>query len=314
MKAAHRRSAAISIDVDALRHYYALHGLSLPKGSDACLNEGLPRFLELCADVGVRATLFVVGDDLSDPGFARAVARAAVQGHEVQSHSFAHDYALSRRSALDIDSDLRRSCDALQAITGVRPVGFRAPGYNLSEALLDGLERAGFAWDSSIMPSPAYFALRAGAIARHSLARRTSSSLLGDVRAFFAPDRPYEPARGAHFRPARSAMERRALLEVPITTAGGLPWIGTTLAWLADDAGDALTELALARRAPVVLELHALDFIDGRSLPADMSQPDARVPLKDKLRRLRRTLALIGARRRLCTVGELASRELTGSF
>ena len=44
---------------------------------DPILDDGLPRFLELCDRLGIRATLFVVGRDLGRPRFRGLVAAAA---------------------------------------------------------------------------------------------------------------------------------------------------------------------------------------------------------------------------------------------
>ena len=152
---------------------------------------------------------------------------------------------------------------------------------------------AGVAWSSSVLPSPAYFALRAGVIARTRLASRRSASLVGDPRAFLP--RPLARApRPDHDGPANA--DAHALREVPITTALGLPWTGTTLALLPDGAAAALTTLALTgtRGNDIVFELHAADFADGALLPAD--QPDAQVPLRDKLRRIEHAMGRVVAR------------------
>jgi peptidoglycan/xylan/chitin deacetylase (PgdA/CDA1 family) len=252
----------------------------------------LPRLLDVCARTGAQATLFVVGRDVagrrSDGRVAALLRQAVAAGHDLQSHSFAHSYALSRWRWPRIVDDVTRSLDALAALTGARPRGFRAPGYNLSSTLMGALVDAGVRWSSSLLPSPAYWALRAGVIAATALAGRRSASLLGDLRAFLPRPlaSPPAPAR----RPGAPAPSLR---EYPITTAATLPWTGTTLALLPDAAADALTTLALAgaRGDDPVFELHAADFVDGAWLPP--GQPDARVPLGDKLRRVERAITRV---------------------
>lgn len=46
---------------------------------------------------------------------------------------------------------MERSIRTLTEITGVRPVGFRAPSWNFSEHMLDYLLEFGFVYDSSLM-------------------------------------------------------------------------------------------------------------------------------------------------------------------
>lgn len=289
------RPQRITIDLDGAWCYRRIHGHAQPTADDACdvvdddplLLEALPRILGTCARLQTTATLFVVGRDTRSPRVA-ALLRAAVDaGHDLQAHSYGHDYSLSRWPRARIRDDVLSCLDAIAALGAPRPSGFRAPGYNLSTALLAALADVGVRWSSSILPSPAYFALRALVIARTRQAGRTSSSLVGSPRAF----RPRRVAAFDH------VVGDRRLREFPITTAATLPWTGTTLALLPDAAADALTTLALAgvRGDDVVFELHAADFADGRHLPAD--QPDARVPLSDKLRRIEHAIARVVAHR-----------------
>lgn len=319
--------AAITIDVDATRHYHAIHGLPPPTGTtDPPLVHGVRRFLDACARLDLRATLFVVGRDLEDPAgaFADLVRDAVRHGHEIGSHSHAHAYDLSRRAPAAIQADVLRGRDAIARVAPA-PRGFRAPGYNLSEDLLDGLEKAGFVYDSSLMPSPAYFSARAAAIGLHRLRGRASSSLVGDARAFFPflPSAPYRPRRGALHRRARSRVEGRGLVEIPITTLPfGLPWLGTTLTLSPLPVGVLSTALAFplpragraqARRRddrPVVLELHAIDLCDaddGFDPALVRLQRDLRVPLAKKLARLDATLRILAQAGDVRTLEEIAA-------
>lgn len=309
-------TAAVTIDVDGTGCYHEIHGLP-PPPNDPIFAVALPRFLELCDKVGVRATLFVVGRDLvgDDADARRATTkRAADDGHEIASHSFAHDYALSTRAPAAIQADLARADDAIFATTGRRARGFRAPGYNQSEALFDALEGAGYAYDSSFMPTPAYFAARAAAIALYRARRRPSRSLVGDVREFLAPRAPFFPARGRRFRRAGSADDRRRVIELPIAVSSKLrlPWIGTNLALFPDAVGARLTRAVLDDARPAILELHAIDFAgadDGFSRELVAAQPDLQVPLATKMRRLEAALRAVRDARPVETLADMAARH-----
>jgi hypothetical protein len=303
-------SVAVTIDVDGADCYRAIHGLPLG-GDDVVWSHALPRFLALCASLDVRATLFVVGRDLERAENARCIAEAARAGHEIASHSHRHDYALSRRPRAAIDDDVARSRQAIVDVTGHAPRGFRAPGYNQSEALLDALEQHGFAYDSSFFPTPLYFAARAAAIGLYRLRRRPTRSLVGDPREFFAARAPFLPMRGARHRAARGP-RARALVELPIAVATSfrLPWFGTSLALAPNALGALATRAALRARHPLVLELHALDFADASDgyEPALLAaQADLRVPAPLKSARLRAAVRALQAARPLVTLDELAS-------
>ena len=305
--------AAVTIDVDGAGCYHAIHGLPPLPGDDVLWSRALPRFFALCDALHIRATVFVVGIDLDVPERAARIAEAARSGHEIASHSHRHDYALSRAGRIAIDDDTRAAVNAIERVTGARPRGFRAPGYNQSELLFDALERHGFLYDSSFLPVPAYFAARAAALALYTLRRRRSRSLVGDAREFASPLVPFIPSRAARYRPARGRELARPLVELPIGVASSLrlPWLGTSLTMFPDALGRLLTTQALGMPGPAVLELHAIDFAskeDGLSTALVAAQADLRVPLDVKLRRLRSTFEAMGAHRTVVPLEEIAQR------
>jgi peptidoglycan/xylan/chitin deacetylase (PgdA/CDA1 family) len=280
---------AVTIDLDGAWCYRAIHGVVaagdhgdgvFDDDDDAILAEGLPRFLDACTRLDVKATLFVVARDLGRPRFRLLVQQAIAAGHAVMSHSFSHRYDLASQSVERIVADLARARGLIADATGVVPPGFRAPGYTTSAALWQALVTTGHRWTSSVLPSPPYLAVKRAVRALTRLRGARSASQAGAWRA-------YSPL---YARPPAP------LVEMPVTTALGWPWLGTTIALLPDDAGAALTRLALTTtpRERLVFELHAADFADGRHLPP--GQPDADVPLADKRRRIERTLRAIAAR------------------
>src|SRR5438067_7368635 len=126
---------SVSVDLDGLGCYAAIHGFdpqALPERALRAVPEvALSRLCELFAGLGLRSTIFAIGGERSLPGAAPALRRAAEAGHEIGSHSHAHDYGLSRLDASRIDADLAQAEKAIEAAAGARPRGFRAPGYTL---------------------------------------------------------------------------------------------------------------------------------------------------------------------------------------
>jgi hypothetical protein len=265
---------SVSVDLDGLGCYAAIHGVSLrldERAQRAVPEIAVQRFCELFEALGVRATFFVIG---RDAGIAPARLRAAAgAGHEIASHSYAHDYALSRRTREEIAQDLALAERAIEDACGSRPRGFRAPGYTLSPELLDAVRNRAYAYDSSLLPSPPYYAAKAAALAVYALRGRRSESILGGLRQLFAP-------RGPH--------RRRGVRELPVATLPGLraPVIGTTV----------LPFPCLARRAfaggHLNLELHGIDALDATDVPREIAaaQPGLRMRAAEKLRRLRELL------------------------
>lgn len=302
---------AITIDMDALRCYRAIHGLP-PKDDedDPVYTKALPRFCAAMAHIGARGTLFVVGSDLDRPAHRRALEKAAAAGHEIASHSYGHDYALSRQSFATISSDLWRCDEAIASLVGQRPRGFRAPGYNQSEVLFDAIEALGYRYDSSFFPTPAYFAARGTALLAYRFRNRPSHSLLGEWREFSATRTPFRPDRQARFRAADAPDQARPFWELPISVASGarIPWIGTTLSMIPQKVGSALTASAARGPGPCILELHGIDFLDAQDANDKAlvgAQRDLRVPAMRKHRRLRNVFRVLSQKRRLLPMSEL---------
>ncbi len=108
--------------------------------------------LDELAAKDIRATFFVVGEIArSHPELVRDMHRA---GHEVASHSMEHRN-VHRLDPESFRDDVRRSKDALEDVTGVAVVGYRAPTFSVTRATgwaVDVLAEIGFRYDSSIYP------------------------------------------------------------------------------------------------------------------------------------------------------------------
>lgn len=306
--------ASISIDLDGLSHYAALHGLPpevVSAEARALVHQvAVPRFTELVEGVGGRGTLFVIGGEVD--GEARPSLEDALRrGHELASHSHGHDYALSRAPAEAIDQDLARAEEVLSSLGAPRPFGFRAPGYTLSPALLRGVIARGHAYDASIFPAAPYWAAKALAMGWLRVRGRRSAAILDSPRVLLAPRLPY--------RPDPDRPERRGtapLLELPMSVTPGarVPFIGTFVVlapWPFVRAA-----YARLRGEPFLsLELHAVDLLGAEDgLPPELgrAQPDLAIPGSAKRARLREVVEWLARDFRLVPLGE-AARSLDGA-
>jgi hypothetical protein len=262
----------------------------------------LPRYAALFAERGIRATFFVVAQDVDVASLgADAVAmRAALRevrdaGHEIASHSYSHPYDLARFCPGDAREEIDRAHSLLSELVGEEIVGFRAPGYDLSVAMLGALEAKGYLYDSSVFPAPGYYLAKALVMGALRLVGRKSGAVLTNPRALSAPIEPYRPDLSAPF--ARGDAE---IIELPIavTRATRTPVIGTNLMvaparlrdhWLA----------SMARRDFFNFEMHGIDLCDAAidELPPALvsRQPDLRVSLDRKLETLASVLDTIAA-------------------
>ncbi len=288
---------ALSVDLDEIPCYHAIHGLPMPAddSAHAVYARAVPRYLALLAELGVPCTFFVIGRDLAHD-VARDGARSlAAAGHELANHSLHHRYDLTRLPPDAVRDEVRGGAEAIESATGVRPVGFRAPGYTVTDAVLDVLAAEGVTYDSSVFPCPAYQAAKAAKIGLIRAQGRRSSSVVDTPMVLAAPADPYVPARPYWRRAAHGA----SLLELPIGVTRGarLPYIGTSVMMAGPDRVGLLTA-QMDGRPLVNLELHGIDLLDADDgLDAlRPHQPDVRVPVARKEETLRRVVGDLAAR------------------
>lgn len=90
-----------------------------------------PRVLDVLKANNVKATFFLQGSEVVK--YPDLVRRIKNEGHVIGNHSWSHpDFATI--SAGQADTEITRTNDAIQAITGTKPILFRYPFGNESEA------------------------------------------------------------------------------------------------------------------------------------------------------------------------------------
>ena len=292
---------SVSVDLDAIACYYRIHALPGPPPEPAraaILRRCLPRFAELFARHGVRATFFVVGADVEEDAAGRArLGELARAGHELASHSHTHPYDFVRLGGARMAEEIDRAHAAVGACAGAAPVGFRAPGYEISAEAIELLRARGYRYDSSVFPAAPYYAAKAAVMAAMRVVGRRSGSILGSPRVLLAPLDPYRPRADDPYDPV-GAHGNDDFVELPIavTPAARLPVIGTSLilapGWLRRHL------VTSALRAPFFnLELHGIDLADaaGDEIPPALvaRQPDLRRALEHKREALEFTLTAI---------------------
>ena len=284
------RLAAVSIDLDEIHHYYAIHGLEgRGRATDAVYDRAVPRAADWAESLGVPLTFFVVGSDLARPENVETVRALASRGHELANHTLSHHYDLVRRDRAELTREVAGGSDALARATGTRPAGFRAPGYNVTDELLGVLAELGVAYDSSVFPCPAYYAAKAAKLVTMRLRGRVSRSVRGGASVLLAPSRPYRLGT-PYWKPGRGLPE----LPIQVTPGTRLPYIGTSLVLAGADGARLLTR-SLMLEPFVNLELHGMDFL-GRDDDLDdllPHQPDARLARAPKVAALTAAVELL---------------------
>ncbi len=259
------RLCAVSVDLDEIPNYTQIHGLGTLEGpgATAVYDVAVGRLRTMARDAGLPLTLFAVASDLRRASAAQALRDAYAEGHELSNHSLDHRYELTRLTRHEIAQQIGGGADLIAAATGVRPTGFRAPGYTITDTVFDVLADLGVAYDSSVFPCPAYFAAKTAAIGLIALRGRTSRSVVDTPAVLTAPTRPYRA--GSPYWNRASAKRRGAgVLELPIQVTRGarLPFIGTTVTMWGPAVARSLARMCVGE--PLVnLELHGIDVLDA---------------------------------------------------
>jgi len=144
--------AAVHLDLDGGEQVFRAHGWKYEAASDALFETGLRGALDFFDEAGLRATLFVVADDLADPRKRKLIADAVRRGHDIASHSVTH----RQLTALDRGEkwrEISESRERLAQSLGVEIAGFRAPGFAIDRESLQMIADAGYQYDSSLFPA-----------------------------------------------------------------------------------------------------------------------------------------------------------------
>jgi peptidoglycan/xylan/chitin deacetylase (PgdA/CDA1 family) len=275
------RLCAVSVDLDEIPFYFQIHGLAAPSGRSAGLvyDVAVPRLADFAKEVGIPLTLFAIGQDLARDEARQSLREAHDRGHEIANHSRDHRYDLTRLSYMDIVEQIDGGAKVIEEAVGERPVGFRAPGYTITDPVFAALQEAGVVYDSSVFPCPAYYAAKVAKIGAIGLRGRMSASIVDTPRVLTAPTRPYRVGKPYWTR-------GEGLLELPIQVTRGarLPYIGTALTMAGPWRAKLLTKMC-AGEPLVNLELHGIDVLDDGDGLEELRghQVDVRVPVASKL-------------------------------
>lgn len=278
------RLASVSLDLDNKWSYLKTHGNRAWETYPSYLGAIVPRILEFLAARRLTITFFVVGRDATRPENAAALRAIAAAGHRIGNHSFNHEPWLHLYSREQLVTELQQAEDAIEQATGVRPTGFRGPGFSVSSTVLQVLSERGYDYDASVFPNllnplaRAYFLATTNLSGEELEQRKALFGSMADAR------RPVKPFWWR--------LERDRLLEVPVTTMPlfKMPIHMTYIHYVAKYSktlARAYFKLALwmcrATRTEPSLLLHPTDFM-GREDDEDLRFfPAMDVPVADKL-------------------------------
>jgi len=261
-------TASLSLDLDNQWSYMKTHGDAGWEEFPSYLDVVIPRFLELIDTLGVKMTVFVVGQDAILEKNHAALKLIPDAGHEVGNHSFNHEPWLHLYSEDQLIEEVTKAEDSIELATGVLPDGWRGPGFSYSPTVLKVLASRGYRYDASTFPTylgplaRAYYFMTSG-LGKED--RDDRKQLFGKFSEGFKRLKPYywETSAGR-------------LLEIPVTTIPGVkvPFHLSYLLYLATFSEplarmyfrSALAACKVGGVEPSLL-LHPLDFLGADDVP-----------------------------------------------
>jgi peptidoglycan-N-acetylglucosamine deacetylase len=108
----------------------------------------IPRILDILKRENIPASFFVPA--VAAKLYPDEQRRVIAEGHEIGLHGWIHELNSVLPEAIERNLHFR-AADALEAITGLRPVGMRTPSWDFSPATLKIQRELGLLYDSSLM-------------------------------------------------------------------------------------------------------------------------------------------------------------------
>ncbi|MBU4350152.1 polysaccharide deacetylase family protein, partial [bacterium] len=243
----------------------------------------IPRFLELFNKYNIKATFFVIGEDLLKKENQVIIRWILGEGHEIANHTMTHviNPSFSGITINEKEKEINQAEEIIREVTGFLPVGFKAPAYSIDSQTIAILEKKGYLYDSSLFPSSLSFVLRC--MQRIMLRQKTGKTQWGRAIYVLAPLKPYRMHHDKIWKQGKNAK----IKEVPVTT---MPYLSLPFhASFVYAAGINLFKigyrLVKSRNLPLNYQLHALELVGPEEMDKRIlnKRPGAKMSLNKKL-------------------------------
>jgi len=261
--------ASLSLDLDNKWSYMKTHGDAGWETFPSYLDVVVPRALRFFKERNLNITFFIVGQDAALDKNKEAMQQLGASGHEIGNHSFNHEPWLHLYSKQEIEDELKRAEEVIETATGHKTIGFRGPGYSLSQSVLETLKKLNYKYDASTFPTylgplaRAYYFMTAPKLKKEEQEKR--KVLFGKFSDGFQPLKPY-----------RWQIGNETLTEIPVTTMpifkipihiSYIVYLSGFSAVLAKTYFKTALAFCSMTKTPLSLLLHPLDFLGADDIP-----------------------------------------------
>ena len=151
-----KKVGTIQVDLDGLWTNLKYYGHETEINPDPVFESSIPRFLDLFAKYNVKATFFLIGRDCEVPEKVALVKRIVEEGHEIANHTYSHIFGFRNLSMEKKIEEIKKCEEIISKVIGKKPVGFKAPGYDVDVETTRILARENYLYDSSVIPTFVY--------------------------------------------------------------------------------------------------------------------------------------------------------------
>ena len=302
--------ASISLDLDDQWSYMKVHGDEGWDKFPSYLDVVLPITLDILDKLDIKITFFIVGQDAAIEKNHAVLKSIVDRGHEVANHSFHHESWLKTYSKEKIEEEIRIAEEAILKATGKRTNMFRGPGFSWSNDLLEVLQKRGYIFDASLLPTYISPLMRKYYFWKSNLSKAEKESrkeLFGSFREGFYPLKQFT----WKFR------NNTSLMEIPVTTMPvfKIPFHQSYLLYISNISTGlmklylrfAIMMCRITRTQPSYL-LHPLDLIGKDVVPELEFFPGMNVLSPRKLEIFETTMRILKNNFELLPMGEFAGR------
>lgn len=121
--------------------------------------KGVISLLDLFDQHAIKATFFVPA--VVAENFPKIINEIAKRNHEIACHGLKHD---PEETALNVNKQIwviKTATEIINSVTGVKPVGYRAPLFRANKDCWKALQKNGYMYDSSLIGFPSIRKYRA---------------------------------------------------------------------------------------------------------------------------------------------------------
>ena len=257
--------ASISLDLDNQWSYMKIHGDEGWDKYPSYFDIFVPHVLKVLDELELKITFFIVGKDTENEENRKYLKMITDHGHEVGNHSYHHESWLQTYSYEKIENEIKIAEEAIYNVTGQRTTGFRGPGFSWSKDLLKVLEKRGYKYDASTLPTYLGPLARMYYFKKSDLSKEEKNArkeLFGKFSEGFRKLKPYKWDLG----------DGKSITEIPVTTMPvfKLPFHLSYLIYLGNISMPLMklylsTAIRMCKitKTPISFLLHPLDLIGG---------------------------------------------------